>query len=211
MPRLVSKPADSWTGQGCLLPLQLMLFWYCLDDFHNIAHLIATATYNISFCFILFSHQAKNPRMLHATQPVEKKQQGCRREGRRKQTGGEQSSTSLLSALILLGFGRVRGEHGKKAGGEARCSLGLALPGPALCQKISPFLPCGNGVRSPHPWWSQLTWNASALFLLLSSSSSSSPSLQAWKKWHRDHSVVFIRRNSSLSTKILHRESVVDF
>lgn len=40
----VSKAADPWTEQGCLVPLQLTLFWYCLDDFHNTTHLIATAT-----------------------------------------------------------------------------------------------------------------------------------------------------------------------
>lgn len=41
---VISKPADSQTEQGRLLPLQLTLFWYCLDDFHKTTHFFATAT-----------------------------------------------------------------------------------------------------------------------------------------------------------------------
>lgn len=72
---VVSKPADSGTEQGWLVPLQLTLFWYCLDDLHNTVHLISTAISSTPFCFILLPLGKKTPRMLHANQPVEKKQQ----------------------------------------------------------------------------------------------------------------------------------------
>lgn len=92
------------------------------------------------------------------------------------------------------------------------CVISLALLGPALCQRTSPFLPCGDGVRS------STSTVGSALIKCISFPSdphftlhlTQSPVLEI-ESGIRDHWVFFIRRNSSLSRKILHRESVVDF
>lgn len=154
--------------------------------------------------------------MLHATQPVEKKQQGSRREGRRKQRAGDQCATWLLSALLLPGvwtevsMARRLGRNSHKV--LTLINSSLALLGPALCQRTSPFLPCGDGVRSP----TSIVGSAHMKYINLLSAPhltlhlTQSPGLEK-ESGIRDHSVFFIRRNSSLSRKILHKESVVDF
>lgn len=99
---VVSKPAQGQSRAVC---------FHCSSRSSGTALMISTILLislqqlpQVPHFALFYSHWAKNPRMLHATQPVEKKQQGSGWEGRRKQTECDQSSTSLLSALLMAGI-----------------------------------------------------------------------------------------------------------
>lgn len=133
------------------------------------------------------------------------------KETARIQAGGEEEANSTwpvchLSALLLPGvWTRQRWAWQEGWGGTAsRCSFSLALLGPALRQRTtSPFLPCGDGVRPP-----TLTVGSAHMKCIrlpsvphLTLHLNQSPGLEK-ESGIRDHSVVFIRRNSSLSRRL---------
>lgn len=201
----------SWKGQH-LYQNQQTHGWSTAGWFHSRSHssgtaslmistihLIATATWCTSFCFILLplGKKKKNNQTQDAS---------CNSASGKETAGiwvgGEEFHLTAQCPATARGLDIPEVSMARKLQGNSHVVCYQFSP--ALCQRTSPFLPCGDGVRCP----TSMVGSAHIKCIIFLSARhfilhlTQYPGLEI-ENDIRDHSVFFIRRNSSLSRKIL--------